>query len=71
MQNKILILGSNPETTPLVIRAKQKGLITFVIGKEKTSITKTLADHPILGDASDVKFVKKIIKKYSINALIA
>ena len=35
MKSRILILGSNPETAPLVEKAKQKGLTTFVIGKEK------------------------------------
>ena len=36
MRNKkILILGANPETAALVEKAKEKGLITFVIGKEK------------------------------------
>ena len=59
MKNRILILGSNPETAPLVEKAKQKGLTTFVIGKEKKSITKNIADYPILGDASNVKFVKE------------
>ena len=70
MKNNILILGSNPETAPLVEKAKQKGLITFIIGKEKKSIAKKAADHPILGDASNVKFVKEIIKKNNIGALM-
>ncbi len=70
MKNRILILGSNPETAPLVEKAKQKGLTTFVIGKEKKSITKNIADYPILGDASNVKFVKETIKKNNIDALI-
>ena len=34
-KKKVLILGSNIETAPLIARAKQKNLITFVIGKEK------------------------------------
>jgi hypothetical protein len=70
MKKKILILGSNPETIPLVVKAKQKGLITYVVGKEKKSLCKTIADHSILGDASNVKFVNNIIKKYSINAVM-
>ena len=70
MKDKILILGSNPETGPLVEKAKKKGLITFVIGKEKQSITKKISDYPILGDASNVKFVKETIKKNNINALM-
>ena len=35
MKHKLLILGSNPETAPLVKKAKQRGITTFVIGKEK------------------------------------
>lgn len=70
MKNKILILGSNPETAPLVKKAKQKGLITFIIGKEKKSIAKNIADYPILGDASNLNFVNMIIKKNKINSVM-
>ena len=70
MRNKILILGANPETAPLVKTAKEKGLITFVIGKEKNNVTKKIADYSIIGDASNVEFVSQIIKKNKINALM-
>tara|TARA_B110000037_G_scaffold46998_1_gene57608 strand:- start:5088 stop:6347 length:1260 start_codon:yes stop_codon:yes gene_type:complete len=70
MNNKILILGSNPETAALVEKAKQKNLITYVMGKEKKSMTKKIADFPIFGDASNVKFVKETIKKNNIGALL-
>ena len=70
MKHKLLILGSNPETAPLVKKAKQRGITTFVIGKEKKSITKKIADFPILGDASDSKFVKEILNKNNIDALM-
>ena len=39
-KKKILILGSNPETAPLIAKANEKGLITYVLGREKTSIAK-------------------------------
>ena len=70
MRNKILILGANPETAPLVKKAKEKGFITFVIGKEKNNITKQIADHSIIGDASNFKLVNQIIKKNNINAVM-
>ena len=70
MKNKILILGSNPETASLVKKAKQKGLFVYVIGKEKKSTTKTIADVPILGDASNINFVKEILDKNNIGALM-
>ena len=70
MRNKILILGANPETAPLVKKAKEKGLITFVIGKEKNNITKQIADYSIIGDASNVKLVNQIIKQNNINAVM-
>jgi len=70
MRNKILILGANPETVPLVKKAKEKGLITFVIGKEKNNAAKQIADYPIIGDASNVEFVSQLIKKNKINALM-
>ena len=70
MKNKILILGANPETAPLVKKAKEKGLITYVIGKEKNNITKQIADYSIIGDASNVKLVNQIIKKNNIKAVM-
>lgn len=69
-KNKILILGSNIETLPLVKKAKEKSLITFVIGKEKKSRTKQIADFPVLGDAANFKFVNSIIKKNKIDAVM-
>lgn len=69
-KKKILILGSNIETLPLVKKAKQKNLITFVIGKEKKSSTKQIADFPILGDAANFKFVNTIVKKNKIDAVM-
>ena len=70
MKNKILILGANPETAPLVKKAKEKGLITYVIGKENNNITKQIADYSIIGDASNVKLVNQIIKKNNIKAVM-
>lgn len=70
MRNKILILGTNPETGPLVKKAKEKGLITYVIGKEKNSITKQIADFSIIGDASNFEFVSQVVKKNNINAVM-
>jgi hypothetical protein len=70
MKKKILILGSNPETFPLVKKANEKGLITYVIGREKKNKTKDIADFPIIGDASNEKFVSRIIKSNKINAVL-
>ena len=69
-KKKVLILGSNIETAPLIARAKQKNLITFVIGKEKKNKAKQLANFPIQGDAANFKFVNKIIKKNKIDAVM-
>lgn len=70
MSKKILILGSNPETAPLVKRANEKGLVTYVIGKEKKSLSKQFAHYPISGDASNFKFVNNIIKKNGIDGIM-
>lgn len=69
-KKKILILGSNIETLPLVKKAKEKNLITFVVGKEKKNSTKEIADFPILGDAANFKFVNSIVKKHKIDAVM-
>ena len=70
MKNKILILGSNYETAPLVKKANEKNLITFVIGKERNNITKQIADVSIVGDASNIKLVSETIYKNNINAVM-
>lgn len=70
MRNKILILGANPETAALVEKAKEKGLTTFVIGKEKNNITKKIADFSIIGDATNMKLVNDLIKKNNIDAVM-
>ena len=70
MNNKILILGANPETAQLVKKAKEKGLITFVVGKEKNNITKKIADFSIIGDASNMKLLNDTIEKNNINAVM-
>lgn len=69
-KKKILILGSNIETAPLIACAKKKNLITFVIGKEKKNKAKQFADFPIQGDAANFKFVNNIIKKNKIDAVM-
>jgi hypothetical protein len=69
-KKKILILGSNIETLPLVKKAQEKNLITFVVGKEKKIITKQIADFPILGDAANFNFVNSIVKRNRIDAVM-
>jgi len=69
-KKKILILGSNIETAPLIEKAKQKNLITFVIGKEKTNKTKQIADFPIQGDAANFQFVNDVVRKNKIDAVM-
>ena len=45
-------------------------MITYVLGREKTSIAKKIAKFPIIGDASNSELVKKIIKENKIDSLL-
>ena len=70
MSKKLLILGANPETIPLIKRVNERGLVSYVMGKEKHSPAMEVAKFSILGDASNIKLVKKIIKKHKIEGIL-
>ena len=69
-KNKILVLGSNPETYDLIKTINNEGHLSYVIGMEKISKTKKIAYKSFVGDGSDYSFVKNIILKYNINAVM-
>ena len=70
MSKKLLILGANPETIPLIKRVNERGLFSYVMGKEKYAPAMGIAKFSILGDASNIKLVKTIIKKYKIDGIL-
>ena len=67
---KILVLGSNPETYDLIKTINSEGYQSFIIGMEKISKTKKIAFKSFVGDGSNYNFVKNIIQKYNIDAVM-
>ena len=67
---KVLVLGSNPETYDLIKTINSEGYQSFIIGMEKISKTKKIAFKSFVGDGSNYNFVKNIIQKYNIDAVM-
>ena len=70
IKKKILVLGSNPETYDLIKTINNEGYLSYVIGMEKISKTKKIAYKSFVGDGSDYNYVKDIILKNNINAVM-
>ena len=66
----MLVLGSNPETYDLIKTINSEGYQSFIIGMEKISKTKKIAFKSFVGDGSNYNFVKNIIQKYNIDAVM-
>lgn len=71
MRKKILIMGANPETSSLVIKAKEMGLATYVTDYNPEAYAKQFADVPVNIDASHVDELVDFVKKEKIDAVLA
>jgi len=71
MSKKILIMGANPETSSLVIKAKEMGLTTYVTDYNPNAYAKQFADVPVNIDASHVDELVDFAKKEKIDAVLA
>ena len=69
-KKKILVLGSNPETYDLIKTINNEGYLSYVIGMEKVSKTKKIAYKSFIGDGSNYEYVKGLIHKYNIDAVM-
>lgn len=67
---KLLILGANPETSSLIIKAKSMGLLTYVADDNPKAYAKRYADIPVNIDATNVKELAKFCKKEQIKAVL-
>ena len=70
LNNKILILGGNPETVEVVIQANSMNLETYVVDMNPKSHTKKHAFKKIDIDATDTKKIVQLIKKEQIGSVI-
>lgn len=69
-KKKLLILGANPETVPLVKTSKRLGIQTFVTDHNPHAIAKTYADKSFNINGLDVKALIKAVKIEKIDGVL-
>lgn len=69
-QKKVLILGANPETTSLVLKAKEMGLYTIVTDYNPNAYAKAFADQAININAIDVDALISFAKKEKVDGVL-
>ena len=67
---KILILGANPETIPLVETAKQMGLYTIVTDPDPSAPAKKIADRGIHINGMDISSLVSFCKEEQVNSVL-
>lgn len=67
---KILIMGANPETVSLVLKAKAMGLKTYVTDYNPSAYAKRYADVKVNIDASLVDELEVYVKQEKINGVL-
>lgn len=67
---KLLILGSNPETIPLIETAKSMGLYTIVTDNDPNAPAKKFADRGINIDGMDVDSLVNFCKQEKIDGVL-
>jgi len=67
---KILILGANPETIPLIETAKSMGLYTIVTDPDPNAPAKKVADRGININGMDVKGLVEFCKQEKVDSVL-
>lgn len=67
---KILILGANPETVSLVLKAKEMGIKTYVTDYNPTAYAKKYADVACNIDATNVEELVNLVKSENIDGVL-
>ncbi len=72
MRNKksLLILGANPETASLVIKAKELGVYTYVTDNNPKAFAKKFADYPCDIDGTDETSLVQLVKSEKIDGVL-
>lgn len=69
-KKKVLILGANPETVSLILKAKEMGLYTIVTDNNPHAYAKRFADQPENVNAVDVEGLTKLAEKEQVDGVI-
>lgn len=67
---KLLIMGANPETASLVLKAKEMGICTYVTDNNPYSYAKKHADFPCNIDGTNVDGLVSFVKKEKIDGVL-
>ena len=67
---KLLILGANPETASLVIKANELGLQTYVTDYDQNAYAKQYATNPCNIDASHTDELYELVKTENIDGVL-
>jgi biotin carboxylase len=67
---KLLILGANPETIPLIETAKSMGIYTIVTDPDPNAPAKKVADNGINIDGMDVEKLVEFCKKEKVDGIL-
>ena len=69
-KKKVLILGANPETVSLILKAKEMGLYTIVTDNNPHAYAKQFADQPENINAVDVEGLTELAKRENVAGVI-
>lgn len=67
---KLLILGANPETSSLVVKANEMGIKTYVTDYDPNAYAKQFAAVPCNIDASDVDSIYDLVIREKIDGIV-
>ena len=67
---KLLVLGANPETVSVILKAKEMGYYTIVTDYDPKAYAKQYADEALNIDATDVDRLVEIVKEKKIDGVI-
>ena len=67
---RVLVLGANPETVSLVVKAREMGCFTVVTDYNHDAMAKRYADKALDVDASDVEALERVVRDEHIDGIL-
>ena len=67
---KLLVLGANPESIPIIEIAKKMGVITYVTSNRPEDPAMLVADHPCSVDGMDVDGLIELVRSENIDGVM-
>ena len=70
MSKKILIMGANPETIPLIEAAREMGMYVYVTDHDPSAPAKVYADEALNIDGFDVVGIAEFVKSNAVDGVL-